>query len=103
MADSWNSFKSMLREGSCPKNYGVLLNALWWEAKGNWGQAHEMANSLTTSDAAWIHAYLHRVEGDLSNAAYWYRRAGRKQPDCTLEEERKILVEYFMGNTNLNS
>jgi hypothetical protein len=64
-----------------------LLAALWWEAKGDWNQAHEIAQSESGADAAWVHAYLHRKEGDTSNAAYWYRQA--HQPHCTLPLEKE--------------
>jgi hypothetical protein len=55
---------------------GALL-ALWWDAQGDWEKAHEVAQDVAGADGAWVHAYLHRKEGDLGNAAYWYRRAGR--------------------------
>ena len=53
------------------------LAALWWAAKGDWDRAHKIVMNEETADAAWVHAYLHRVEGDLGNAGYWYRRAGK--------------------------
>ena len=56
---------------------GVLL-ALWWDAHGDWNKAHEIAQDVSGADGAWVHAYLHRREGDVSNAGYWYRQAGRK-------------------------
>jgi hypothetical protein len=55
---------------------GALL-ALWWDAKGEWDKAHEIAQDVDGADGAWVHAYLHRKDGDLGNAGYWYRRAGR--------------------------
>ena len=55
---------------------GVLL-ALWWDGRGDWERAHEVAQGIETKDGAWVHAYLHRKEGDTANAGYWYRRAGR--------------------------
>jgi hypothetical protein len=55
---------------------GVLL-ALWWDGKGEWEKAHEIAQDVSNADGAWVHAYLHRKEGDVGNAAYWYRTAGR--------------------------
>jgi hypothetical protein len=64
-----------------------LLATLWWEAKGDWNQAHEIAQSIESADAAWVHAYLHRKEGDTSNAGYWYRQA--RQPHCTLTLEKE--------------
>jgi hypothetical protein len=57
--------------------YSGALLALWWDAKGDWEKAHEVAQDVAGADGAWVHAYLHRKEGDLGNASYWYRRAGR--------------------------
>jgi hypothetical protein len=67
---------------------GALL-ALWWDARGDWEKAHEVAQDVAGRDGAWVHAYLHRKEGDLGNAAYWYRRAGRAvaKGDSRLEWE----------------
>ena len=64
-----------------------LLAALWWDARGDWARAHELAQSVETAEGAWVHAYLHRKEGDLPNAEYWYRRAGKRRPAVTLEQE----------------
>ena len=61
--------------------------ALWWAARGDWDLAHAVAQADDGADAAWVHAYLHRVEGDLDNAAYWYRRAGRPVATGPLEPE----------------
>lgn len=70
-----------------PSGLSPLLEALWWQAKGDWTRAHEIAQGIHTPDAAWVHAYLHRREGDPGNAAYWYRTAGR--PVCTLPLEQE--------------
>lgn len=64
-----------------------LLAALWWDARGDWTRAHEITQSVATPEGAWVHAYLHRKEGDLANADYWYARAGRRRPAGALEEE----------------
>jgi hypothetical protein len=64
-----------------------LLAALWRDARGDWDRAHELAQSVETAEGAWVHAYLHRKEGDLANADYWYRRAGRTRPATTLDQE----------------
>lgn len=64
-----------------------LLAALWWDARGDWARAHGIAQSVATPEGAWVHAYLHRKEGDLANAGYWYARAGRPRPAATLAEE----------------
>lgn len=71
---------------------GPLLQALWWDSKGDWNRAHACAQSVDTPDGAWVHAYLHRKKGDLSNADYWYGRAGRRRPRGALEEEWAEIV-----------
>ncbi len=63
------------------------LAGLWWAAKGDWDKAHRIVQDEPTREAAWVHAYLHRVEGDLGNAAYWYRQAGQPVAKETLEAE----------------
>jgi hypothetical protein len=68
------------------------LAALWWAAKGNWDAAHKIVQDENTSDAAWVHAYLHRVEGDLGNAGYWYRQAGKPAAQDSLEAEWERIV-----------
>ncbi len=72
------------------KTYIEVLEIEW---AGDWDKAHRIIQEIDTPEAAWIHAYLHRVEGDLGNAAYWYRRAG--QPECTssLKEERQEIMD----------
>lgn len=69
-----------------------LLLALWHDHRGHWDVAHGIAQEIPTEDGSAVHAYLHREEGDLSNAMYWYRRAGRAMPDITLEEEWESLA-----------
>jgi hypothetical protein len=73
-----------------PDQLEGLLLALWWDAKGDWNRAHEIAQDVSGADGAWVHAYLHRKEGDLGNAAYWYARAGRPvaKDDLSAEWER---------------
>lgn len=74
--------RASLHQSEPPATLPPLLAALWWEAKGDWHQAHEIAQAENGPDAAWVHAYLHRKEGDTANAGYWYRQA--RQPHCTL-------------------
>jgi hypothetical protein len=69
------------------------LAALWWAAKGDWDAAHKIVMNEGSKDAAWVHAYLHRVEGDLSNAGYWYRRAGKPAANDTLDAEWQRIVD----------
>ncbi|QBG47434.1 hypothetical protein EGM51_08530 [Verrucomicrobia bacterium S94] len=68
-------------------NTAAYIRALETERDGDWDGAHRIVQKISTPDAAWIHAYLHRVEGDLGNAAYWYRRAGRPECRSSSEEE----------------
>ena len=74
------------------------LAALWWAAKGNWDQAHKIVQDESDADAAWVHAYLHRVEGDLGNAGYWYRQAGQPVAKDSLEAEWERIVSALLGS-----
>jgi hypothetical protein len=73
------------------------LAALWWAAKGEWDKAHTIVMNEETANAAWVHAYLHRVEGDLGNAGYWYRQAGQPVPKDSLEAEWERIVSALLG------
>lgn len=72
------------------------LTALWWDAKGDWTQAHSLVDELETADGMAVHAYLHRKEGAASNADYWYQRAGRRFHRPTLEAEWQALAEELL-------
>ncbi len=76
-----------------PEDYSLPLQALWWDAKGDWTRAHECAQACETPEGDWVHAYLHRVEGDLANAGYWYRRAKRPVGVGDLAQERAIIAD----------
>ena len=73
------------------------LTSLWWDKKGDWDTAHSIAQDIPTKQGSAVHAYLHRVEGVLWNADYWYSRAGRVRPDIPLEEEWLQLVHEMLG------
>jgi hypothetical protein len=73
------------------------LKSLWWDRKGNWDSAHAIAQEIPTVYGSAVHAYLHRVEGVLWNADYWYRRAGRPRPSISLEAEWRQLAEEMLG------
>ena len=73
----------------------VYIEALNADKEGNWDKAHDLVQDLTTTEGAWIHAYLHRKEGDESNAGYWYSRAGKPFFQGTLEEEWQSLFVHF--------
>ena len=79
--------RASVNESVPPANLSPLLQALWWEAKGSFDRAHEIAQDDPTSDGAWVHAYLHRKEGDGQNAGYWYRLARQPHRDVPFEEE----------------
>ena len=82
--------------GHPPEDFNNLLKALWWDAKGNWKKAHEIVQSMNGKDAAWIHAYLHRKEGDLSNGSYWYDKAGQVMPEDDLLSEFERITSYIL-------
>jgi hypothetical protein len=88
--------ESLGREGP-PKGLGVALGGLWWDAKGDWTKAHESAQQDEGPSGAWVHAYLHRKEGDSSNAAYWYRRAGKALATNSLEDEWLEIARSLLG------
>ena len=77
---------------------GPLL-ALWWDGHGDWERAHEVAQDVAEADGAWVHAYLHRKEGDAGNAAYWYRQAGRRVGSGDLRAEWEAMVMELLGRT----
>ncbi|MGQ0752606.1 MAG: hypothetical protein ACT4PS_18930 [Betaproteobacteria bacterium] len=90
-------FRESLSRGTPPARVGKLLEALWHEAHGDWDRAHGIAQSQKGRTAAAVHAYLHRKEGDLSNADYWYERAGRARTRGGLEKEWQALVAELLG------
>jgi hypothetical protein len=80
-----------------PSGISPMLEALWFVRKGDWGRAHAIVQERESEPtSALVHAHLHRIEGDLSNAGYWYRRAGCKTAQTTLEEEWKALTARFL-------
>jgi len=86
-------FRTTLREENPPEGLPLPLEALWWDAKGDWARAHGLVDELETKDGMAVHAYLHRKEGAASNADYWYRRAGKGFHRAELEDEWTALVE----------
>jgi hypothetical protein len=90
-------FKAGLSGATPAAQLDAPLAALWWSAKDNWGRAHQIVQDDPSADAAWVHAYLHRVEGDISNASYWYRRAGKAVAKGSLEAEWEEIVSALLG------
>jgi hypothetical protein len=80
-----------------PDELEAPLLSMWWDAHDSWEKAHEIAQDVDTSDGAWVHAYLHRKEGDQSNAAYWYRRAGRPIANGDMNAEWQQIVEELLA------
>ncbi|MFM1879571.1 MAG: hypothetical protein RLZZ241_2437 [Bacteroidota bacterium] len=93
---TYSDFLNSLKLDKLPDFNIRALSALWLDGKGNWEDAHELAQEITGSDGAWIHAYLHRKEGDDWNARYWYDCAGKSYPLINLEKEFEQLVRYFL-------
>ena len=89
--------KSTLANPAPESGLNPPLAALWWAAKGNWDAAHKIVQNESDADSAWVHAYLHRVEGDLPNAGYWYRQAGQPVAKDSLEHEWQRIVLALEG------
>lgn len=102
MPNSFEEFLKTCQNERPPEGWPKGLQALWYDAKGNWNASHDIAQDMPSILGSWIHAYLHRKEGDQFNANYWYRRSNREFPNLTLDEELKNLVEYVINNQSMN-
>ena len=80
------------------ENWSEVLKSLWYDAKGDWHAAHDIVDSKQDELAKWIHAYLHRKEGDMFNAKYWYRQAGKTFSTISLEDEHREIVVFILLN-----
>jgi hypothetical protein len=80
-----------------PDSAPALARALWHDAVGEWDAAHRIAQDIESPDGAWVHAYLHRKEGDAGNAGYWYRRAGRPLASGSLDDEWRAIAAALLG------
>jgi hypothetical protein len=80
-----------------PDGLSPALLALWHDGRGDWERAHEIAQDIDDETGSWVHAYLHRKEGDIGNAHYWYRRAGVTPAKGSLEEEWRAIVEALLA------
>ena len=86
-----------------PEGLSIYLQALWWDKKGDWDRSHDIAQDAGSKEGDWIHAYLHRVEGDLGNAGYWYRRAGKPAKGKeSLREEWEELASFFLASVEVD-
>jgi hypothetical protein len=86
------AFRASLAGADPPQGLAPAAQALWWDGRGDWERAHACVQAAQDREAAWVHAYLHRKEGDLGNAGYWYRSARRPVAAGSLEEEWEALV-----------
>lgn len=91
-----DELKATLSDDAPPPGVPSAVAALWHDARGDWDRAHRIAQDIDDADGAWVHAYLHRKEGDLSNASYWYRRAGRERSVAPLEEEWEQIAGQLL-------
>ena len=91
-----DSFKASLEQDEPPGELPGALLALWYAAKGDWHRAHEFAQAENDETGAWVHAYLHRVEGDQANAGYWYRRAGKARCEAPLQKEWEEIAATLL-------
>ena len=89
-------FKILCKQKELPKTLNPVLLALWYDANDRWDMAHSIVQNIPTPEASWVHAYLHREEGDESNASYWYNLAGKTKPRITLKEEWEIICASLL-------
>ncbi len=90
-------FRKSLSGDGPPEGLGPALSGLWWDGKGDWTKAHESAQQDEGPDGSWVHAYLHRKEGDSSNAAYWYERAQKPVARTSFENEWNEMSVALLG------
>jgi hypothetical protein len=90
-------FRSSLSWQKPPEDFSLQEKALWFAGKGEWEQSHDIVQELNDPFSSRIHAFLHRQEGDISNAGYWYSKAGTVQPNLTLDQEWEGLVRNGLG------
>ena len=91
-------FEASLSGSQPPTPLHLALQALWWDAKGDWAAAHDRAQQDEGGPLCdWVHAYLHRKEGDAPNAGYWYRQAGKRTPSSSLPEEWRAITTEILS------
>ncbi|MBW2438874.1 MAG: hypothetical protein JRH12_00245 [Deltaproteobacteria bacterium] len=95
---TFDEFLASINNDQPASELSETLTSLWWDKKGNWDRAHAIAQEIPTTRGSAVHAYLHREEGVLWNADYWYGRAGRTRPEISLEEEWTQLVIEMLAS-----
>lgn len=93
---TFEDFKTLLSQPKAPTHLNDELLSLWYDGNNNWEQSHDIAQDITEQSGSRIHAYLHRKEGDESNAMYWYHRCNESFYNGTLDEEWIMLVKRFL-------
>lgn len=91
-----SEFEASLENSAPPEDCSVEIAALWWLRNRNWQRGHDLIDGAPGQDAAWVHALMHRMEGDQANARYWYARAGRQPEGNTIGQEVNALLDYFL-------
>ena len=92
----FETFKASINHDAPPQGIDDALQALWRQAKGDWHKAHRLAQAQDDQNGAWVHAYLHRLEGDNGNAGYWYRRAGKPHSSARLDDEWEEIASALL-------
>ncbi len=93
---TFSEFNETIEDINPPETLSPLLTALWHDAKGNWEAAHNLAQDVHSKDGSWLHAYLHRKEGDFGNASYWYQRADKPVCKKSLDEEWEDITKALL-------
>jgi hypothetical protein len=93
---NFEDFEGSLKHDIAPANITKELEAMWYAGKNLWDQSHDIAQDIHTTNGSWIHAYLHREEGDTGNAGYWYRKAGKTFPAYSLTQEWEVIVKALL-------
>lgn len=95
---TFDQFIASLAQSTPPENLSPSLTALWLDGQGKWHDAHDVAQEVHSPDGAWVHAYLHRKEGDNANASYWYRQARKPFPSSDLATEWKDITRTLLSS-----
>jgi len=96
---NFEEFKTSLSSPQPPEKMSSYLKALWYAGRDDWEASHNIAQDIADKNGSWIHAYLHRVEGDTFNANYWYNKAGRRMPGYSVQQEwEELVLALVAGN-----
>ena len=96
---TFGEFKASTQHSEPPEELSLALQSLWWMEKSDWNRAHGLVDDAEGTDECWVHAHLHRVEGDLANAGYWYRKARKPVAISELDNERREIIAALLGKS----